>query len=179
MESCCPQGGVALLNFDIELDGRKHRLSIQPLAATDGYSFLLDGQSCSADAYLLQPNILSLLIAGRSYRILFDARPGGKAIVLGERRISYRIDDPRSLRSRTNVDTSGTGARPIAASMPGRIVRILVQVGDHIEAQQGLIVVEAMKMQNELKAPKAGSVARIVVEVGATVKAGDVLLVIE
>jgi biotin carboxyl carrier protein len=179
MESGRSPGGAALLNFDIELAGRKHRLSIQSIAAAAGYSFLLDGQSCSADAYLLQPNILSLLIAGRSYRILLDARPGGKAIVLGERRISYRVDDPRSLRSRTNVDTSDTGARPIVASMPGRIVRILVQVGEHIEAQQGLIVVEAMKMQNELKSPRSGNVTRVVVEVGATVQAGDVLLVIE
>jgi biotin carboxyl carrier protein len=63
--------------------------------------------------------------------------------------------------------------------MPGRIVRILVQVGDRIEAQQGLIVVEAMKMQNELKAPKAGDVIRVAVETGATVQAGEVLLVIE
>lgn len=179
MESGCSPGGATLLNFDIELDGRKHRLSIQPGAMTDGYSILLDGQPCSADAHLLQPNILSLLIAGRSYRILFDARPGGKAIVLGERRISYRINDPRSLRSRTNVDTSDTGARPIVASMPGRIVRILVKAGEPVEAQQGLIVVEAMKMQNELKAPRSGNVTRIVVEVGATVQAGDVLLIIE
>mgnify|MGYP001602169597 CR=1 FL=1 len=167
------------MNFDIELDGRKHRLSIQPLAAADGYSFLLDGQSCSADAYLLQPSILSLLIEGKSYRILFDPRPGEKAIVLSERRISYRIDDPRSLRSRTNVDMSSTGMRPIIASMPGRIVRILVRVGEQIEAQQGLIVVEAMKMQNELKSPRSGNVTRVAVEVGATVQAGDVLLVIE
>ncbi len=167
------------MNYNIELDGRKHRLSIQPNAEMNGYRFQLDGQSCSADAQLLQPNVLSLLIEGKSFRILFDPRPGGAAIVLGERRIPYRIDDPRSLRSRANVDANDTGARSIIASMPGRIVRILVQAGDHIEAQQGLIVVEAMKMQNELKAPRAGTVTRVAVEVGATVQAGKVLMVIE
>jgi biotin carboxyl carrier protein len=167
------------LNYDIELNGRKRRLSIQPGGQSNGYSFQLDGQPCSVDAHLLQGNVLSLLIEGKSYRILFDPRPGGDAVVVGERRVPYTIYDPRSLRSRTNADANAAGARSVIAPMPGRIVRILVQVGDHIEAQQGLIVMEAMKMQNELKAPKAGGVIRVAVETGATVQAGEVLLVIE
>lgn len=167
------------MTYTIELNGRKHRLSIQPDAEANGHRFELDGQPCSADAQLLQPNVLSLLIEGKSYRVLFDPRPGGTAIVVGDRRIPYRVDDPRSLRSYANVNASETGARPIVASMPGRIVRILVQVGDPVEAQQGLIVVEAMKMQNELKAPKSGSVVRIDVAVGTTVQAGKTLMVIE
>lgn len=165
------------MKIPIELNGSKHSLSIE--AAADGYRFQLDGQPYPADAQLLQANVLSILIEGRSYRILFDPRPDGNAVVLGERRLSYRIDDPRSLGSRRNVDANDTGARPIMASMPGRVVRILVKVGDAIEAQQGLIVVEAMKMQNELKSPRAGTVARIAVAVGATVQAGQLLLIIE
>ncbi len=165
------------MNYPIELNGSKHRLSIEP--AADGYRFQLDGQPYPADAHLLQPNVLSVLIEGKSYRILFDPRPDGSAVVLEEHRLPYRVDDPRSLGSRRNVDANDTGARPITASMPGRIVRILVQVDDAIEAQQSLIVVEAMKMQNELKAPRAGTVTRIAVAVGATVQAGQLLLVIE
>jgi biotin carboxyl carrier protein len=179
MEDSCTPGRAAPLNYDIELDGRRHRLSMQFIVESGSYRFELDGQPCSADAHLLQPNILSLLIEGKSYRILFDPRSGGDAIVVGEHRIPYRIDDPRSLHSRTKDAANDTGDRSIAASMPGRIVRILVGAGDRVEAQQGLIVVEAMKMQNELKAPRAGSVMRVSVEVGATVQAGDVLLVIE
>jgi biotin carboxyl carrier protein len=179
MEDCCAKGGAAALNYDVELNGRIHRLSMQPIAGSDGYSFQLDGKPFSADVQWLQPNVLSVLIQGKSFRILFDPRPGGDAVVVGERRIPYVIDDPRSLRSRTKVEASDTGARPITASMPGHIVRILVQPGEHVEAQQGLIVVEAMKMQNELKAPRAGRIARINVEVGATVQAGKILLVIE
>jgi len=166
------------MNFDIEINGEKHRLSVQKDGDRD--RFELDGKSCLADVQSLQPGLLSLLIDGRSYRILFDPRAGtGPAIAMDERRIPYRIDDPRSLRSRRNAGTNDTGARPISASMPGRIIRILVNVGDQVEAQQGLIVVEAMKMQNELKAPRAGTVTRVAVEVGATVQAGSVLLVIE
>ncbi len=167
------------MNTYIELNGRKHRLSIERAAEDDGFRVQLDGQPYPADMHPMQANVLSVLIEGRSYRVLFDPRPSGSAVVLGERRIPYRVDDPRSLGSRTNVDANDTGARSIIASMPGRIVRILVKVGDSIEAQQSLIVVEAMKMQNELKAPRAGTVARIAVEVGATVQAGKVLMVIE
>ncbi|HWF66876.1 MAG TPA: acetyl-CoA carboxylase biotin carboxyl carrier protein subunit [Acidobacteriaceae bacterium] len=166
------------MNFDIELAGQKHHISIQKEA--EGYRFQLDGKPCSADVQLLQPNLLSLLIEGRSYRILFDPRPGGEsAVVIDERRIPYQLNDPRSLRSRGNLGASDTGARPIAASMPGRIVRILVKVGDSVEARQGLMVVEAMKMQNELEAPRAGKVTRIATEVGATVQTGNILMVIE
>ncbi len=165
--------------YHIELNGRKRRLSIEPAAEGDGYRFELDGEPCAADARLLQPGVLSLIIESISYRILFDPRPAGAAVVIGERRISYGLNDPRSLRSRADVDANHTGARSITTSMPGRIVRILVQPGDQVEAQQGLIVVEAMKMQNELKAPRSGTVSVVGVEVGATVQAGKVLMVIE
>jgi biotin carboxyl carrier protein len=63
--------------------------------------------------------------------------------------------------------------------MPGKVVRVLVEAGQAVEAGQGVVVVEAMKMQNELKSPKAGAVAEVRVEPGATVNAGDVLVVIE
>jgi len=166
------------VNFDIELNGKKHRISLHPEG--EEYRVQLDGKPCSADAQIIQPNLLSLLVEGRSYRILFDPRPGSESsVVIGESRILYKLEDPRSLRSRGNTEANDSGARPISASMPGRIIRILVNVGELVEAQQGLIVVEAMKMQNELKAPRAGKVTRIATEVGAIVQAGNVLLVIE
>ena len=177
MEVGWAQGGAARLNIDIEIGGKKRRLEMEPEA--DGYRFELDGKPCAADAVFLQANILSLLIDGKSYRILFDPRPDGAAVVIGERRVTYVIDDPRSLQSRKNADADESAARPLIASMPGRVVRILVEAGQQVEAMQGLIVVEAMKMQNELKAPRAGTISRIGVEVGATVQAGKVLMVIE
>lgn len=167
------------MNYEIELDGRKHRVSIDGDGATGGYLFQLDGETVKADAILVQPGILSLLLDGKSYRVLLDPRPGEKAVSLGERRVPYTVRDPRALRSRANVAASENGACAITASMPGRIVRILVEPGDRVEEQQGLIVVEAMKMQNELKAPKAGAVTRIAVAVEASVRSGEVLMVIE
>jgi biotin carboxyl carrier protein len=67
----------------------------------------------------------------------------------------------------------------IKASMPGRVVRVLAERGVEVEAHQGVVVIEAMKMQNELKSPKAGMVVEMRVLAGDTVSAGDVLAVIE
>lgn len=167
------------MTYDIEIEGTRHRLSLEPMEQADCYRATLDDELTELDARLLQPGVLSLLIGGKSYRVLLDVRPTSTAIVLDEQRIPYSVRDPRSLQSRAGNDAGGSGARSIIAPMPGRIVRLLVQAGDAVVAQQGLIVMEAMKMQNELKAPKAGKVARIAATADTTVQAGDVLLVIE
>lgn len=167
------------MKYDIELDGTLHRVDLIRDADGNGWRVTLNGKACSADAQWVEPNILSLLIAGKSYRILYDPRSDGTAMMLDARRIPYSVADPRSLRSRLKVGAAQTGARSITAPMPGRIVRILVQQGDSVEAHQGLLVMEAMKMQNELKSPNAGTVMRILVESNATVQPGQVLLVIE
>jgi biotin carboxyl carrier protein len=62
--------------------------------------------------------------------------------------------------------------------MPGKVVRLLVREGDHVEAGQGLLVVEAMKMQNEIRSPKSGAIERVLAKEGQPVNAGDVLCVV-
>ena len=167
------------MKYNLEIDGIVHRIELFRNAEGDGWKVTLEGKDCSADAQWIQPDVLSLLIAGRSYRVLYDPRSDGAAVVLDACRIPYVVADPRSLRSRSQAGASQTGVRPIAAPMPGRIVRILVHQGESVAAQQGLLVMEAMKMQNELKSPSSGTVMRIAVEPGATVQPGQVLLVIE
>lgn len=166
------------MNCDIVLNGTRRRISMQS-NSDGGLAISVDGQACNADVEWMQPNVLSVILEGNSYRVLFDPRVAGNALVMDAQRIPYEIEDPRSLSSRTKRNLGDTGARPVSAPMPGRIVRILVQSGDIVEAQQGLIVMEAMKMQNELKAPKAGCVTRLAIKLDATVHAGEVLLVIE
>jgi biotin carboxyl carrier protein len=100
------------------------------------------------------------------------------ALHLGAKRIPYRVDDPRSLRSRRRHGQSD-GPVTLRASMPGRIVRLLVAKGDTVAAHQGILVIEAMKMQNEIKSPKEGRVADLRVAPGDTVAAGDTLATIE
>jgi biotin carboxyl carrier protein len=94
---------------------------------------------------------------------------------------SYEVTivDPKRLRSGQNSDRHHHGVTEIRAPMPGKVVRVQTEAGDAVEKGAGVVVVEAMKMQNEMKAPKAGTVVAINVEVGATVNGGDVLAIIE
>lgn len=166
------------MTYDVELRGHKHTLSVEHGAGRED-RFLLDGKPCAADARFLSPRVLSLLIDGRSYRVLFDPRPGAEAVVVGEHRMTYTIEDPRSLRSQKRASVSECGALSIMAPMPGLIVKLLVAVGDGVLAEQPLVLMEAMKMQNELKASRQGTVTRVAVEAGAIVQAGKLLLVID
>ena len=140
--------------------------------------FLLDGKPCAAEARFLSPRVLSLWIDGRSYRVLFDPRPGDEAVVVGGHRMAYTIEDPRSLRSQARTSARESGAFSIKASMPGQVVKLLVAVGDVVQAERPLVIMEAMKMQNELKASRPGTVTRVEVRAGAIVQAGTVLRVI-
>jgi biotin carboxyl carrier protein len=97
---------------------------------------------------------------------------------VGSVRYAAQLRDPRSLRSRVTAD-DGKGPRKLLAPMPGKIVRVLVAESAEVEAGQGIVVVEAMKMQNEIKSPKKGVVRKLVAAEGAAVNAGDVLAVVE
>ena len=94
-------------------------------------------------------------------------------------RYSAEVRDPRSLRNRRADAETAHGPRKLTAPMPGKVVRLLVQEKEEIEQGQGLLVMEAMKMQNELKSPKKGVVQKILAAEGANVNAGDVLAIVE
>ncbi|HEY4364632.1 MAG TPA: biotin/lipoyl-containing protein [Bryobacteraceae bacterium] len=123
----------------------------------------------------LEPGCVSVLIGGRSYRVTRGA--AGEMMVNGQP-VAAEVFDPRSLRSRKSGADRG-GRHDICAPMPGKIVRVLVEAGDAVKAGQGLVVVEAMKMQNEMKSPKAGRVVEVRTKVDAAVSPGEVLMVVE
>ncbi|HEX5235579.1 MAG TPA: biotin/lipoyl-containing protein [Silvibacterium sp.] len=139
----------------------------------------LDGEIIAIEAKLLRSGVLSLIIDGQAWRAVLEEDANEPAVYVAGTRIPYRIDDPRSLKARRGQGTGAAGPKTIKASMPGRVVRVLAQKGDAVEAHQGVVVIEAMKMQNELKSPKAGIVAELRVSPGDAVSAGDVLAVIE
>jgi len=165
--------------IQIEVDGRLRRLDLSQSPAGDGWSGTLDGDPIEIDARLVQPGILSLIVQGQSFRCVLDEGPMETAIQTGGQRLLITIDDPRSSSARRRKAGSSGGQQLIKAPMPGRIIRLLVQPGDEVAAHQGVIVIEAMKMQNELKAARTGKVAEIKTEAGATVTAGEILLRIE
>jgi biotin carboxyl carrier protein len=107
------------------------------------------------------------------------AQPALVHVHTGNRDYAIKLVDPKRLRAGQSAGAQGDGAAQVVAPMPGKIVRVLVEQGESIEAGQGIVVVEAMKMQNEMKSPRAGRVVELQATLGATVNAGDVLAVIE
>ncbi len=116
-----------------------------------------------------------MLIGGRAYRI--EAGAPGELMVNGAP-MAVELFDPRASRPR-HGSAAGRGRLNIAAPMPGKVVRVLVSQGDAVEEGQGLVVVEAMKMQNEMKSPKAGRVVEVRAKPDSAVGAGEVLMVVE
>ena len=144
-------------------------------AEIDGRSYNLDVRESSDSGYVL-------IADAAVFDCRVDGRPdAGKPIgvVVGATHYSVTLIDPKRLRGTSGVVAHADEAALILAPMPGKVVRVLVSVGDRVEAGAGIVVVEAMKMQNEMKSPKAGTVVALHVDVGATVNAGDTLAVVE
>jgi len=122
----------------------------------------------------VEPDVYSILVEG----VVHEARLDGTTVTIAGHRYQLEEIDPRKfVRRGTGSLKSGRGS--VKAPMPGKIVRVLVNVGDEVQAGQGIAVIEAMKMQNELKAPAAGRVTSISVKDNDAVIAGAVVAVIE
>ena len=148
----------------------------------DGRTVEIDSEQL-AGVRQVEAGVYSVLLEGASYEILIHSSPQGSsqqemtASVAG-RQFAVEVGNPRDA-SRGSRTALGSGRQNVTAPMPGKVVRILVATGDNVETSQGLVVVEAMKMQNELKAARPGRVVEIRAREGETVGAGDVLLVLE
>ena len=172
------------MKLEIEIQERIRTVELVPGDADGQFKVTLDGKVMDVQAFLLRPGVLSLMVAGRSYRVVREddlpaTNGSDTAVLFAGGRYPYRVEDSRSLKARRAHGGGADGPRVIKASMPGRVVRVLAQRGEAVEAHQGVVVIEAMKMQNELKSPKAGIVVEMRVANGDTVAAGDVLAVID
>ena len=127
----------------------------------------------------IRPGVLSILLGARSFTVNIVAYPDSYEVVSSDGLSHFiSVSDTRDRLGPAEAGSS-KGPASVRAQMPGKIVTLLVEVGAQVEAGQGLIVVEAMKMQNEVKSPKTGVVLKILVGPGATVAAGETLLVVE
>jgi acetyl/propionyl-CoA carboxylase alpha subunit len=154
---------------EVIVDGRTVRLEVE--GGRIKYE-TLEGEFVVAP---LGPGRFSVLLNGRSYGVVLGS-PG--EVLVNGRALRIEVFDPRDLRAGAGA-RANHGRQEIAAPMPGKIVRVLVSAGQSVEEGQGLVVVEAMKMQNEMKSPKNGRVAEVRTSAESTVAAGDVLVVIE
>jgi biotin carboxyl carrier protein len=162
--------------YDVRIDGKNYRLELD--RAESGWVCRLDGRMIEIDAVLARPDVLSLCFGNKAYEVKCERVAGDLHLWVGSARFAAEVRDPRSLRGRGRT-VDDHGPRKLTAPMPGKIVRVLVSEGAEVEAGAGVLVVEAMKMQNEIKSPKKGTVQRILVSQGAAVNAGDVLAIVE
>ena len=162
--------------YDVTIDGKNYRLDLN--RAEGRWFCRLDGKELEVDAVLTRKDVLSLRIGNVAYEIKSERVASDLHLWVGSTRFAAEVRDPRSLRGRTRAGDE-QGPKKIVAPMPGKVVRLLVHDGDEVEQGAGVAVVEAMKMQNEIKSPKKGSVQKILVTEGAAVNAGDVLAIIE
>ena len=166
------------MKFDIHIAGENRVVELNRDA--DRWRITLDGLSVDADATEIAPNILSILLNGQSHEVRVTPLPGNGALSLqtAHREFIAQVIDPRAWHGRRHGAIEAQGRQQIVAPMSGKVVRLLVHVGDIVEAGQGLLVVEAMKMQNEVRSPKSGTVERLLAEEGQPVNAGDVLCIV-
>jgi biotin carboxyl carrier protein len=162
--------------YDVTIDGKNYRLDLN--RAEGRWTCRLDGREVEVDAILARPDLLSLRIGNMAYEVKSERVANEMYVWVGSKRFAAEVRDPRSLRSRTRAGDDH-GPKKIVAPMPGKVVRLLAREGDEVEAGAGVAVVEAMKMQNEIKSPKKGTIQKILVSEGAAVNAGDVLLIVE
>jgi biotin carboxyl carrier protein len=163
--------------YEVIIQGKTRRVEL--FRTGSGWELKLDGKAFAADVGFLQPGVLSILVDGKSYEVKQQIASGETSIVIGQERFSAVVRDPRSLASRRRAGDDGHGVRRITAPMPGKVVRIVAAAGTAVESGQAVLVIEAMKMQNELKSPKKGTVKKISVSEGEAVEAGQVLAEVE
>jgi len=165
--------------YDVTIDGTTFRLDLNLDRATGRWRCLVDGRKVELDAVLPLPDVLSILIEGNAWQVRRERLASSLQIWVGDQSYAAEVSDPRSLRNRKARGDAGKGPRHLVAPMPGKVVRFLVEENAAVEAGQGVVVVEAMKMQNEIKSPKKGTIQKILVSEGAAVNAGDVLAIVE
>jgi biotin carboxyl carrier protein len=169
------------MKFEVHLDSvagkTKHVVDLEKDGSS--YKVFLDGQLVNADVTLAAPNAVSVLLDGAAFEIhIAPSLDGTYKLQTGPHEFQADIRDPRAWRGRKQGALEAEGRQQIVAPMPGKVIRLLVKTGDEVEAGQGLVVVEAMKMQNEIRSPKKGKVERLQAKEGQLVNAGDVLCVV-
>jgi biotin carboxyl carrier protein len=140
--------------------------------------FRLDNHDVAVDASEVALGVYSLLLGGIAFEVRVEPQTDSLRVHVDSREYRAEVLDPRQWSRHRGEKPEAEGRQPVVAPMPGKIVRVLVKTGEAVETGQGLMVVEAMKMQNEIKSPKAGTVERLLVREGQPVNAGETLAVV-
>ncbi len=162
------------MKYHVTLAGR----TVEVVLGPEGVR--VDGEPVEADlATVPASRVRSLILDGASHRLLARRLEGGRwELHLTDGRLVAEVVDERTraIREMTGAGAAAAGPRPLTAPMPGLVVRVEVEEGEEVEAGRGLVIVEAMKMENELRAVAAARVAKIRVAEGEAVEKGQVLI---
>ncbi len=160
------------MQFKAFVDGREHDVVVRPVEG--GYRVEIDGDERVVDTARLESSFYSFIVRGRSYEVsVRELDDETVAVSHGGHMREVRVVDP--LHAATAA-ARGSGDADVRAIMPGRIVELLVEEGETVQPGQGLLVLEAMKMENEVAAPRAGVVSGIAVAKGDAVETGAILV---
>jgi biotin carboxyl carrier protein len=164
------------VKLQIEIAGKRRR--VEQTTAGERPAWAIDGKRLEADATEVSPGVFSILINGKSFEVRVERLGEELRAITRDREYRFVIQDERGWRRNRAGSVEAEGRQQVVAPMPGKIVRVLVSAGDSVRAGQGLLVVEAMKMQNEIRAPKSGTIDRVRVVEGQTVNAGEVVVIV-
>jgi biotin carboxyl carrier protein len=176
------------VRYEIEIGGRTRAVVVTRVGA--GFAVSVDRRTFQVDAARIDAHTLSLIVDGGSHKggslrfvrdayVAGDLSTGQLTVHIGGTAVPVTVNGRRRWGRHAEAGSDGAGPQRITAPMPGKIVRLLVQAGDLVTARQPLVVVEAMKMENELRAARAGTVAEVHTREGASVEGGALLIVIQ
>lgn len=166
------------MKYEIKIGTATRTVEVESLPG-GSFRVLTGGQPANVDVVATAADTFSILLDGRAFeaRVSDDGSDDGLLVRCAGNEFRVLVRDPRSWRGRTHGALEA-GPQRVLAPMPGKVVRVLVAAGDQVESGQGLLVVEAMKMQNEIRAPKSGRIERVLVTEGQAVRTQDALVVI-
>jgi biotin carboxyl carrier protein len=177
--------------YEITVGGKTYKVEIASVASPAStppaagpitelaYRIRLDGHEVAVTCVPISESSLSLIVNGESFEVSCEQADELLQVAFGGAIYECIVSDPRSLRTRKKAGLTDSGEQKLIAAMPGKVVRIIAVVGDQIKAGQGILVIEAMKMQNEVRSPKDGQLKKLLVGQGANVVAGEVVAIIE
>jgi biotin carboxyl carrier protein len=167
------------MKVEIELGGAVR--TIEMARYDGGMRWTIDARAVDADVVEVGAGVYSILIGGQSLEARVEERTeqgGGLRVIVAGQEFAAEVRDPRQWRRHRGAAQEAEGRQQVVAPMPGKIVRVLVKAGNNVKAGEGLCVIEAMKMQNEVRSPKSGTVERLMVAQGQAVNAGEAIAIV-
>jgi biotin carboxyl carrier protein len=168
------------MQYDVEIGGRIRHVTVVRTGAS--FAVTVDGRTRSIDVARIDAQTLSLLVDGvwpKDVVVTPNPASGQLTVVVDGMPVDVAVNGRRTRRRRADAGQAATGPQRVNAPMPGKVVRVLVNAGDAVRARQPLAVIEAMKMENELRAGRDGTVAEVLAQQGDSVEAGALLIVIQ